>query len=76
MNNCNFNQKDILKTILFCKKNENDNGLIKNKFILEMKEKKIKFLFGPLRNLIFDLEKIHSKHFQFKIGNLRASTKF
>ena len=76
LNNCNFNQKDILKTILFCKKNESDNGMIKNKFILEMKEKKIKFLFGPLRNLIFDLEKIHSKHFQFKIGNLRASTKF
>lgn len=73
--NSAFNQKDIVKVIKLCKKKEDEKGFIRKKFILQMNEKKISFLLGPLRNFVFDFDKIRSKYFEFKLGSFNAKVK-
>ena len=46
---------------------ENENGIIKTKFILELKSKKINFLLWPLRNLIFELDEVNTKRIKFSL---------
>ena len=67
-----YHQQEIQKTINTCKKNEDKTGYINQKFILQLKNKQIQFLSGPLRNLIFDLKNISSKKLHFEFGKFKA----
>lgn len=72
LDNCKYNQKEIKKTINICKSNEDERGYINQKFIIQLKNKQIQFLSGPLRNLIFNLKNTAKNKLHFEFGNFKA----
>jgi hypothetical protein len=67
-----LNQNQIVEFISLCKKNEDKNGNLNQAFFTILKKNKIKFLNGPLSNLIFEIiEKNKNKNkIQIKLGEI------
>lgn len=65
-----LNQKDIIKFINFCKKNEDYYGNLSQNFFSKLKKKKLKFLNGPFSNMIFEIIERNKNKTKFKLGEL------
>ena len=68
-------QINIKNFINFCKKNENEEGILKPSFFHEIKKMKGKFLNGPFANMFFDIIEKDKKSFRFLIGNFKVNVK-
>ena len=66
-------QNQITKFINLCKKNEDENGGIKQSFFLESDFKKIKFLDGPFSNLIFDVIERKKNKLKLSFGKIKTT---
>ena len=69
--NCYQNQ--IIKFINLCKKNEDQNGGIKQSFFLDSNFNKIKFLNGPFSNLIFDVIEKKKNKIRLSLGGIKTT---
>ena len=65
------NQSNISKFIDFCKNYENDEGSLKQSFFKVFEKNKVKFINGPLSNVIFE---ILEKKKQITKGSLGSMT--
>ena len=65
------NQSNISKFIDFCKNYENDEGSLKQSFFSVFEKNKVKFINGPLSNVIFE---IFEKKKQITKGSLGSMT--
>lgn len=74
LSNYKSTQSNIIKTINFCKSRETKEGFIKEKFFKDFSNNKLKFLFGPLRDLVFNIEELDNKKIYFRLGKLKVST--
>ncbi len=66
------NQEQIQEFINLCKHHEDKKFNISKSFFLALKMNKIKFLNGPLKNLIFDIfeKNKDKKNFKIKLGQI------
>ncbi len=72
----NFNQKEILNFINFCKKNEDTNGGILPNFFYYLKVNKAKFINGPFSNIVFDILEKNKNFIEISFGNLKAKVDY
>ena len=64
-----FAQNEIIKFISDCKKNEDQQGYIKNNFFYSLINNKGKFINGPLKNLIFEIVEKRKNKLKVSLGN-------
>ena len=64
-----FGQNEIIKFISDCKKNEDEQGYIKNNFFYSLISNKGKFINGPLKNLIFEIVEKRKNKLKVSLGN-------
>ncbi len=72
----NFNQKEIINFIDFCKKYENENGSILPEFFSNLKINKGKFINGPFSNMIFEILEKNRNFLKISFGNFKARMRF
>ncbi len=70
LSNNESDQKSITTFINFCKKNQDEDGCLKQEFFNILNFKKGIFLTGPLSNLFFELIEKHKNKLKVKVGNL------
>ena len=63
------NQKEIVNFINYCKKNQDENGYIKQSFFEFSNISKGKFLSGPFTNMIFSVIESQKNRLKILIGN-------
>ena len=73
LRNCHTNQNEIINFIKSCKKNENNDGYIKQEFFNFKNFKKGIFIDGPFANLIFNVIQNQSKRIKALIGNVKIT---
>ena len=66
-------QENIVNTIKFCKVKESSDGLIKEKFVMDKMGGKLKFILGPLRDLIFEINNTVNNKIFLKMGSIKLS---
>ena len=64
------NQNQIVDFIKFCKKNENEEGNLKQSFFSIVKSAKVKFFNGPFSNLIFDILEKRKNNIKSTLGSM------
>ena len=73
LKNCHTNQNEIINFIQSCKKNESDDGYIKQEFFNFENFTKGIFIEGPFTNLIFNVIQKQSKRLEALIGNVKIT---
>ena len=69
LSGCLKDQLQILDFISLCKKNETLDGGLSNKFFLDLKINKAKFLNGPFANFIFEVLERNKKQLKILLNN-------
>ena len=69
-----FSQKDIQDFIKRCRKSENDEGYLTNKFYNLYKNKKFKFNSGLFSNFVFEIINLQKNKINLLLGNLKITT--
>ena len=64
------NQKEIVNFINYCKKNQDENGYIKQSFFEFSNMKKGKFLSGPFTNMIFSIIENQKHKLKILVGKV------
>jgi len=67
--NSHLNQNKITSFINFLKGNEDKGGFIKSDFFFNLSCNKVKFLDGPLSNLVLEILDKNKKFIKFNFGN-------
>ena len=62
---------EIENFVNFCKKNENEDGLIANNFFFKLINEKTKIISGPLKNIFLDIKKIYKNKIFARSGNYK-----
>ena len=75
LKNCHINQNEIINFIKSCKKNENDDGYIKQEFFNFANFTRGIFIDGPFINLIFNVIQKQNKRLKTLIGNVKITIK-
>lgn len=73
LNGFEFNQKDLVKFVKFCKSHETINGFLSQNFFDITKKKKAKFISGPFAQMIFDILEDRGKKLKVLINNLNIT---
>tara|TARA_E500000178_G_C16999169_1_gene744793 strand:+ start:927 stop:1406 length:480 start_codon:yes stop_codon:yes gene_type:complete len=66
-------QKQINKFVKYCKKNEDEEGFLKNNFFKISLDKNYKFLSGPLKDLIFRFISNNKKKFEINLNGKKVN---
>ncbi len=69
-----FSQKDIQDFIKRCRKSENDEGYLTNKFYNLYKNTKFKFNSGLFSNFVFEIINLQKNKINLLLGNLKITT--
>lgn len=69
-----FSQKDIQDFIKRCRKSENEEGYLTNKFYNLYKNSKFKFNSGLFSNFIFKIVNLQKNKINLLLGNLKITT--
>ena len=69
-----FSQKDIQDFIKRCRKSENEEGYLTNKFYNLYKNSKFKFNSGLFSNFIFEIVNLQKNKINLLLGNLKITT--
>ena len=75
LTNSKTNQKEIENFIDYCKKNQDENGYIKQSFFEFSNIKKGKFLSGPFTNMIFSVIENQGHKLKILIGKVTMTIK-
>ena len=75
LKNSTSDQTAIVNFIQFCKKNENDDGFLKQDFFDLSNFKRGIFISGPFTNLIFNIIENQGKRLKVLIGNVTTTIK-
>jgi len=75
LKNSDTNQTEIVNFIEFCKKNEGEDGFLKQDFFDNSNFKKGIFISGPFTNLIFSVIENQRKRLKVLIGNVTTTIK-
>ena len=73
LNGIEFYQKNIIDFIYICKKYEDSQNFITNKFFKRLITNKGKFFSGPLKNIVFDLIEKKKNKSVISFGNIVAT---
>jgi len=68
-----INQKEIINFIDYCKKNQDEEGYIKQSFFDFSNIEKGIFLSGPFRNTIFNVIENHRHHLKVLVGKITTT---
>ena len=69
-----FSQKDIQDFIMKCRKSENKEGYLTNKFYNLYKNSKFKFNSGLFSNFVFEIINLQKNKIKLLLGNLKITT--
>ena len=69
-----FSQKDIQDFIKRCRKSENEEGYLTNKFYNLYKNTKFKFNSGLFSNFVFEIINLQKNKINLLLGNLKITT--
>ena len=75
LKNSMSDQTEIVNFIQFCKKNESDDGFLKQGFFDFSNSKRGIFISGPFTNLIFNIIENQGKRLKVLIGNVTTTIK-
>ena len=73
LKNCHTNQNEIIDFIQSCKKNESDDGYIKQEFFNFANFTRGIFIDGPFTNLVFNVIQKQNKRLKALIGNVKIT---
>ena len=73
LNNSQFNQEDIKNFINNCKKNEDEDGFLKQSFFEMSKTNRLKFMSGPFSKMIFEIIENSNKKIKLLKNNLNIT---
>ena len=74
INGYKFSQKDIQNFIQRCRKSENKEGYLTNKFYNLYKNSKFRFNSGLFSNFIFEIINLQKNKINLLLGNLKITT--
>ena len=73
LNGCEFNQKEIITFIKFCKSNEDSSGYLTQSFFSLIENTKAKFISGPFTQIIFDILENKAKKLKIIVNNINIT---
>ena len=73
LNGCEFNQKEIIIFIKFCKSNEDSSGYLTQSFFSLIENTKAKFISGPFTQKIFDILENKAKKLKIIVNNINIT---
>ena len=73
LSGCSLNQNEIIRFIDHCKKNEDNEGYLKQDFFNYSSKTKAKFVSGPFTNMLFEVLEKNKNRFKVLIGKYKVS---
>jgi len=73
LNGLEFNQKEIVNFINFCKSNEDSKGFLTQNFFRIKQRMKAKFISGPFTQMIFDILEDKGKKLKILVNNMNIT---
>ena len=73
LSGCSLNQNEIIRFIDHCKKNEDNEGYLKQDFFNYSSKTKAKFVSGPFTNMLFEVLEKNKNRFKVLIVKYKVS---
>tara|TARA_Y100000590_G_scaffold18275_1_gene21737 strand:+ start:1747 stop:2250 length:504 start_codon:yes stop_codon:yes gene_type:complete len=73
LNGFEFNQKEIINFVKFCKSNEDSKGFLTQNFFRIKQRMKAKFISGPFTQMIFDIIEDKGKKLKILVNNMNIT---